>query len=305
MYAAAGSSAPTTPVTPATPATPKAYGSTPDSLTTPPSSIRQYSSALQMIMKQGMSAAMADMKDGTRAAERDFDREFGYGDEDPIERHVKLYLTPRKGVDRLSALPSHPLLHVEELVTRGNSTEADQPLKPFRPGLIHFTRSNSAQHSRATPSLASFGRTDSTTSSTFGEDVATPSSDWSEASFEAVKYEDVLSMYGPSHPSIYATDTSSAASAGLAHDRLSVASDMTVMSTSSTATDTTLRAKSARPSLARPRPRTRVSPYPSPLISPAALPEENEEEDWLNGRTVSEQMIVQAGLRCQRGRAAR
>ncbi|KAK1921202.1 hypothetical protein DB88DRAFT_92921 [Papiliotrema laurentii] len=323
------------------------------SLTTPPASLRQYSTALKAMMAQGMSAAMADMQDDTREAERSFDMEFGYDDEDPIERHVRMHLTPSrvKVVDRRprgvvgqnieetmaqrqqqqQQQQQQPQLHEPEALihtTEEQGQEMDEAVdnpKHFRPGLIHFHRTHSSNR-RTMPCFTSFTSSDATSnggsgaSTPFGDEADTPGSMWSEASFEAIKPEDVASLYGLPYPANNSSGSfvypfpASGLSAPFEHgekpiDRtsiLSTSSTCTALSSASTVTDSTC--KPSRPPLGRPRPRT--GPYPGSVgerqkerehaVQIGAIAE--DDEAWMEGRTISEQMILQAGVRCQRGR---
>jgi len=262
------------------------------SLATPPDSLRQYQSALKARMRLGMQTAMAELKDEGREPERQFDVEFGYDDEDPIERHVKLFLTPHKAQGRKAAADRKKLeAGVDEDEDMSDEEEAeilvlDSPMgegsNRFQPGLIHFRRS-------ARPAVP-VSRSDS--------GASTPRSTRSEASFQAVKSEDYVSMYG---------------GPGVRDDRLSTVSTSTISST------TTMKPPlGSRPSLLRPRPR--AHPYPeggrlrelsgemgrSPSGGAGAGGgiEESEEES-MAGRTISETMVAKAGYRCQRGRTAR
>ena len=326
---------------------------TASSITTPPSSLRKYASEMRASLAKGMSTAMADMKDDARQAERQFDQEFGYADEDPIERYVKLHMPRRKSVmapadvaalaARISSIPGLPPvsqlsamglgIHVDDVdagIREGPSPEPTAPADQFRPGLIQFHRTQSGQSSRR--GIPSFGHcTDEGTStsadsSPFGNGMDTPGSQWSEASFEAIKPEDVLSLYGSSVESESACDLTNAPvstgrplSARYADPRSSILSSMstiTSLSTITSASDATIATavKVARPTLGRRRSRTTADPYPGDGESRAkerdlageagklGVPNDDEDE-WLSGRTISEQMIAQAGIRCQRGRA--
>ena len=246
-------------------------------------------------MRLGMNQAMAELMDEAREPERQFDVEFGHDDEDPIERHVKLHLTPRKvpGFESLGSRRKRLEVGIEEDETMSDEEEAEilnlnSPMLfdndgrgHFQPGLIHFRRS-----SRSVAIPAPFARSDTAAS--------TPSSSTarSDASFEAIKADDYVSMYG-----------------GL-DDRLSTIPSRTI-SSSDTVKSPPL-APTSRPSLLRPRPR--AHPYPEGgrqrehsgemTKIPNGGIEENE-EDWLAGRTISETMVAKAGLRCQRGRTGR
>ncbi|WVQ82923.1 hypothetical protein IAT38_005059 [Cryptococcus sp. DSM 104549] len=99
--------------------------STPDApvpYLTPPPSLRLYSHALKARMAQGMTAAMRELKDDRGGPERQLDAEYGY-DEDPIERHVKLHLTPRTEPPRRPPRPKHGL-SVMGLAPQGGSPKS-------------------------------------------------------------------------------------------------------------------------------------------------------------------------------------
>ncbi|WVW81300.1 hypothetical protein I302_103291 [Kwoniella bestiolae CBS 10118] len=340
---------------------------TPYDLTSPPASLRNYSSALMRQMSAGLKEAMKDLKDDRGGPERKFDVEYGY-DEDPIERHVRLFLTPRrtntnskpqgKGMPELGLLPAatvpQPTKPTHQLITKGPATEPrpssnerdinmltsspnmkDQDrdaLQKFRPGLIHFHRTNSSSSSSSSlnPPRPAYSRMSSTMSS--GSNVSMAS----EASFEAVKAEDIVSMYGGFGSSSgqkedpfeydyseYYNQTPGGVPGGEEGELelevglgrtsiLSTASDMTSSTIRPDHTYTQPRLSPALPPQqqqqqrpptlpARPsffRKRSRVHPYETPDSS------EVEEPPWLADRTMSEQMVAQAGLRCQRQRAA-
>ncbi|WVF66571.1 hypothetical protein IAT40_001311 [Kwoniella sp. CBS 6097] len=452
---------------------------TPYTPNSPPDPLKQYSSALKMKMSAGLTAAMRDLKDDRGGPERKFDAEYGY-DEDPIERHVRLFLTPRKVPDRSRAVPElglgmRPMVlnepatappaerartristikqGVNQVASGSGSFPARERLVPstaprasasasvtvpppssqhaegptpkertisdqdegtaremqmeigmlappsdteyamldedpvpakFRPGLIHFHRSNS---SSLDPPRPGFSRFDS--------DVSTGSS-MSEASFEAVRAEDIVSMYGGfGVGSGSGTTPTSKASEGEDDPfGLELEEHMGRASMDSTDTYSTIRAQassahigSARPAIpaqaqalkvypqpasqyntntytahpqhqhqyqsqpphfpSRPsftRKRSRVHPYETSTLAPLSsinassdtglsvndhgnprrtpgssgglTPDEfggtgtgigigiaGEEPAWLSNRTVSEQMVAMAGLRCQRQRA--
>jgi hypothetical protein len=259
---------------------------------------------MKAMMVLHMNHAVADMKDESREAERCFDKEFGYADEDPIERHVKLYLTPPKAQLASSLKAAQERQHrleVEEVLIEPKMEveEVDNPA-PFRPGLIQFHRT----HSSSRRSLPSFGGSaesgdgmDSNLSTPFGNASDTPGSAWSEESFEAIKPEDRITLYGTAdHPS--------AAFASLhvtGPSRASHISTYSSCSATSTATDSTCRP--IRPGLARPR--SRAGPYARDDKDGKLDPTLDSTEAWLSGRTISERMVAQAGLSCQRGRANR
>ena len=240
-----------------------------------------------------MKQALEELKDEGRDPERQFDVEFGYDDEDPIERHVKLHLTPHKKQDlhklQTGHIPNPLEVGVDEDEDMSDEEEAEilsletamddddaiaGPRVHFQPGLIQFRRS--------TRSAVPFSRSDSESSAR------------SDSSFEAIKADDYISMYGGRD------------------DRASI-----ISSVSSTSSSATTRAVpiGARPSLLRPRPRTH--PYPEGGRQKEHTGEtmrgahcggggfEEVEEDWLAGRTISETMVAKAGLRCQRGRSRR
>ncbi|WRT63239.1 uncharacterized protein IL334_000142 [Kwoniella shivajii] len=379
---------------------PNPYSSpTPYDPISPPNSIRQYSSELVRKMSVGLTAAMRDLKDDRGGPERAFDVEYGY-DEDPIERHVRLFLTPRKVFDKSKAVPElglkplqrnniesssvppPPKQHYPSMMNaertipstaprlvnhddRGMSDPSsrdkgeygsiqDESAK-FRPGLIHFHRSNS---SSLDPPRPSYSRMDSTMST--GSTVSM----MSEASFEAVKAEDIVSMYGggmdkkedpfeydfdqiderikendreeedgleiglgrssimstetsntirPSHLNQYGyyqmssepiTTNQYSHQHSQSHSQSQQHSHQHTQSHSHSHSHYQAQAQSqtqqraptlpSRPSFFRKK--SRVHPYESPSAG------ETEEPPWLAGRTVSEQMVAQAGLRCQRQR---
>lgn len=284
------------------------------------------------MMSAGMTAAVADMKDDARESERQFDMEFGYSDENPIDRHVRLFLTPRKATpSMLDAIRQQAQLEAQEVLIQPKEG-VDEEVKAFRPGLLHFHRSHSGASRKGIPS---FGRDadssnsgDESTPFGYGTGVDTPGSAWSEASFEAIKPEDHYSLYGVSKATMATmavattfpmalTPISSLAesisSSASIIDRSSYFSTNSSWSTSTSATDST--AKPSRPALGRPRPR--ANPYPGSMEERANQREadavaqegrvmghfEQEEDEWMNGRTVSERMIAQAGFSSQRGRA--
>ena len=303
------------------------------SLSTPPSSLRQYSTALKAMMAQGMSAAVADMNDDTREAERSFDKEFGYDDEDPIERHVRMNLTPCRAksaprhqktmsytefMDMTRAKEEQQQMEVEEVLA--HTPPAEEKTEQFRPGLIHFHRTHSSAR-RGIPSFGSSMDSESRSGSStpFGDGTDTPGSEFSEASFEAIKPEDVISLYGKPMPSLpvqgypFPRSVPSSDTFGpttpLKQDRSSVISTSSTITSLSTATTistaTVVDLRQSRPSLLRPRPR--ASPYAGSYegrqkANGVHLQPPDEEDAWMEGRTVSERMVLEAGVRCQRGR---
>ena len=284
-------------------------------------------------MSKGMTAAVADMKDDARESERQFDMEFGYNDENPIDRHVRLFLTPRKATPSMfEAIRQQAQLEAQEVLIQPKEGVDDEE-KAFRPGLIQFHRSHSGTSRKGIPSFGRDGEsTNSSDDSTpfgYGTGVDTPGSAWSEASFEAIKPEDMYSLYGVTKavkasmamattlplaltPMTSLTETISTSASIM--ERSSYFSTCSSWSASTSSTDST--ARPPRPALGRPRPR--ANPYPGSFEKRAKEREadaathggrvanyfEQEEEEWLNGRTVSERMIAQAGFTCQTGRAA-
>lgn len=175
---------------------------------------------------------MAELRDDSREEERKFDIAFGYDDEDPIDRHVRLFLTPNKGKrgggkkersgdapTETSSMNGQDMLHVGVKVdAMADSVQPEDddhsmvnvplpvsPPRPFRPGLLHSQRSSRASVSSLTNSAPSITRTESSSSTPLGFDidlrvpggVDTPGSTWSEASFEVIKADDWWSLYGP------------------------------------------------------------------------------------------------------------
>ncbi|WWC57619.1 uncharacterized protein I303_100151 [Kwoniella dejecticola CBS 10117] len=393
---------------------------TPYDASSPPASLRNYSSALVRKMSAGLTAAMKDLRDDRGGPERKFDVEYGY-DEDPIERHVRLFLTPRKvpnqtttskGLPELGLRPapalvpssvplpqpskakphsrsaglsqsdrssrimvpaSEPRLQSESnsmleqaspmaideerysISTAKAEEDAESLHAKFRPGLIHFHRSNSTYSSSSSSSSLNPPRPAYSRMSTTMSNASTVSL-MSEASFEAVRAEDIVSMYG----AFTSTSTSnqkedpfefdfgnSDGKQGEDEDELEVGLGRTSMI--STDTMDTIRptqysqiqpqlelplpssedsnhhpqpspepALTYAPSSQRPptlpsrpslfRKRSRLHPYeaPMPLGNSSGSNTPNNEYDeppWLANRTISEQMVAQAGLRCQRQRA--
>ena len=144
---------------------------------TPPDSYRRYSDAIKAFTAQGMKSAMDDMNDESRVMSegRQSARDWAFDDEDPIDRHVRLYLNPRLvdngkngGIihsspilgasfgERLDMGQSRRLevqqedqemLDEEEqdatmLYGQGSKLAQPYPQRPFRPGLLHFNRSS-------------------------------------------------------------------------------------------------------------------------------------------------------------------
>ena len=238
--------------------------SPPMEIATPPDSVRQYANALKAFTRVGMDAAIADSRDASRIQERRFDIEFGYDDEDPIERHVRLYLTPKKGAEKVaegSGTENQEMLHVDVEERRGSIDEMGPGgvARAFRPGLIHFQRSSRGSVPSLTTSAPSYTRTDSSMSTPFGfdndrlRDMDTPGSTWSDASFEALKPDDWVSLYGPQ--GARKRQQSWHGEREEAENRNSMASDTTAQGSPPAG-------PSKRPSLMRPRPR--AYPYPPP-----------------------------------------
>ncbi|WWC97537.1 hypothetical protein V866_004421 [Kwoniella sp. B9012] len=327
----------------------------------PPASLRNYSSALIRQMSAGLKEAMKDLKDDRGGPERKFDVEYGY-DEDPIDRHVRLFLTPRrnlenqklqtqgKGLPELGLFPTatapqpskaaqhqnqkipatepRPTPNDNMLISSSDTKDQDT-LQRFQPGLIHFHRTNSTASSSSSldPPRPGFSRMSSSMSSGSAVSIL------SEASFEAVKAEDIVSMYGG-----FATSTSSQKEDPFEYDyqqeeeglEEDIELEVGLARTSIFSTTSTITVKPdypqtqqqqqynqprlsptfapqqqqraptlpSRPSLFRKR--SRVHPYETPVESPSEM----EEPPWLANRTISEQMVAQAGLRVQRQRAA-
>ncbi|WWC90163.1 uncharacterized protein L201_005096 [Kwoniella dendrophila CBS 6074] len=390
--------------------TPNYDGST----TSPPPSIRNYSSELIRKMSVGLNAAMKDLKDDRGGPERKFDVEYGY-DEDPIERHVRLFLTPRKLPSDRNTLSSKALpelglrpitssvpqpsksKHLSHITT-GTSNKPEKivpataprplPLKQkepnmshatslkqtqtndnrystmteqeelFRPGLIHFQKSDSTSSSFSATGPSSAGSSSllpprppySRYNSNLSNGSAT--SVMSEDSFEVMKAEDIVSMYGNFNVKSVSTNQKEdpfefdytdyqyqvqdgehedEEELNIGSDRSSMFSNATTDTIRPTATNQSPQVSQqqqqqqqrpptlpSRPSFTRKR--SRVHPYETsnshqitgltPLnpssnvgsMSPGGGFEFEDEPHWLSSRTVSEQMVAQAGLRCQRQR---
>ncbi|KAK6904734.1 hypothetical protein I204_06668 [Kwoniella mangroviensis CBS 8886] len=337
---------------------------TPYDPTSPPASLRNYSSALVRQMSAGLKEAMKDLKDDRGGPERKFDVEYGY-DEDPIERHVRLFLTPRRNLEnqklkrqgqglpelglfptgtvpqpskapqhqnqRIPATEPRPSCPNDNMLISSSDMKDQETLQRFQPGLIHFHRTNSTASSSSSldPPRPGFSRMSSSMSSGSGVSML------SEASFEAVKAEDIVSMYGgfttssqkedpfeydyQSYPETQqegeGEEEDIELEAGLGRTSIfSTSSTMTVKPdyiqrqqqynqprlSPSIVPQQQQRAPtlSSRPSLFRKR--SRVHPYETNAESPSGM----EEPPWLANRTISEQMVAQAGLRVQRQRAA-
>ncbi|AAW41020.1 hypothetical protein CNBA4430 [Cryptococcus deneoformans B-3501A] len=342
---------------------------------TPPPSLRLYSSALKEKMAAGMTAAMRELKGDRDGRERKYDVEYGY-DEDPIERHVKLFLTPRTAIrpDRprpslshlstsasirpVSAPPAVKSAKLRvtddgygvnmtvddsqrielavsdesdtEMLAASPSTVGQSPVltrerDSFVPGLIKFHRAYPSSSSLMPPRPDAW-RTDSTGS--------TASSIASEASFEAIKAEDMVSLYGggggvkraegPFHEETYWGDESE-----WGFNRASMLSTSTnetvrPAKTPKRTPTSTVHTSSPTATLACSLlPRATLSPAPhqqppprrpgcSQQMSAASddgrsidgLGDLSMENDpvWLKERTLSEKMVLQAGLRSQRQR---
>ncbi|WVQ72269.1 hypothetical protein IAR50_001818 [Cryptococcus sp. DSM 104548] len=224
---------------------------------TPPPSLRLYSSALKAKMAAGMTAAMRDLRDDRAAFQgHKFDSEIM--DEDPIERHVRLYLTPRTSIHpqrprRPSYMPSEgsasrrssappavkavpQQLHVTMDGAEGSSygivtidetprvrqggfrrpfaddsdadTDDEEPPEVLVRSPAPFSPSTTTSVDRFIPGLINF-RTNSSSSigsSSYSSHLMPPRPDaWrtdssastaSDASFEAIKAEDMVSLYG-------------------------------------------------------------------------------------------------------------
>ncbi|KAL7418943.1 hypothetical protein Q5752_006627 [Cryptotrichosporon argae] len=187
------------------------------------------------------------------------------------------------------------------------------------PGLAQFRRASRLALSPYAPSAAA----------TMSRCNTTDSATWSEASFEAVGPEDYDSMYGGPHSTADAAAVFGQpgpvdyAQSPLAQawtpapcidrfGRLSIAP----AATDATATST-VRPSSVprRPSLLRPHPartasRSRPCPYPYPYAERGREPSAESEAERAgagahDGRTLSENMILTAGMMSQRGRQAR
>jgi hypothetical protein len=240
-------------------------------------------------MAKGMKDAMADLSDRGRDTERQFDIEFGYEDENPMDRHVRMYLTPRKnavGDGKVRSTVQGLDVLVDEAVEGamlGGSPESGRTGgADFRPGLLNFTKSKRV-------SIPAFSRTISEGMDGLG--MNTPDS---EASFEVIKADDYISLYGGMDRSSHASSATSTMSTITASISTAVITNRLTLDKPLPPVPGTLQ----RPSLLRPRSSKRVHPYEH-----AGARE--EEDDWLSGRSTSEMMVAQAGLRCQKGRAIR
>ncbi|ORX35076.1 hypothetical protein BD324DRAFT_652792 [Kockovaella imperatae] len=274
---------PSTP-TPQTPFIPSSSSPSLYTVTTPPESVRRYANALKAFTRVGMNAAMAELRDDNREEERQFDRRYGYDDEDPIERHVRLYLTPEKQERSLVAEIQCDVEEAQEDVEMmedmeevdGDQDRSRRPslpdgpaglARPFRPGLIHFHRSSRGSIPSLSASAPSFTRTDSSASTPFGYDddprvhtVDTPGSVWSEASFEAIRADDWYSLYGNSQRATMTTTREEKRYSGESDMTESYAGNRTTIGSIDTATPSSPPSSihsgpSKRPSLLRPRPR--------------------------------------------------
>ncbi len=257
-------------------------------------------------MRLGLKTAMAELKDEGREPERQFDVEFGYDDEDPIERHVKLFLTPRRAQDfrgRQNQKRMEAGMDEDENMSDDDDEEEEEaqiidlnsPAQPqnlrlgqFQPGLIQFRKS----FRQDAPFI---GRNDSG-----GSTPGSGGTGRSESSFEAIRSEDYVSM-----SRIYGTNSSSD------RDRLSIISTST---TCSSATVIASKPPGLFPRLSLLRPRPRAHPYTeggrqredsAEMVRGINGGVEESEDDWLAGRSISETMVAKAGLRCQRGRTRR
>ncbi|WVN88532.1 uncharacterized protein L203_103743 [Cryptococcus depauperatus CBS 7841] len=159
---------------------------------TPPPSLQLYSSALKAKMAEGMAVAIQGLESGRRRGRYGNDEE-----EDPIERHVRLYLTPQTATraqhprralchlasDRSVSAPPTVTSHAVDVTLGGTSRKGDQHHEklaaspsipePFVPGLLDFM-----------PRRPDVWRVDSTSTVS------------SEASFEAINAEDMFRLYG-------------------------------------------------------------------------------------------------------------
>ncbi|KIR50805.1 hypothetical protein I315_06747 [Cryptococcus gattii Ru294] len=342
---------------------------------TPPPSLRLYSSALKAKMAAGMTAAMRELKDDRGRPMRKRDVEFGY-DEDPIERHVKLFLTPRTATrpDRPRPSLSHPSAistirpvsappavksaklcvtddgydanvtvdytqrtehavleesNTEMLAaspsTVGQSSASIRDRDSFVPGLIKFHRAYPSSSSLMPPRPDAW-RTDSTGS--------TASSIASEASFEAIKAEDMASLYGGgagvkraegpfdeetywgdesewgfSRASMLSTSTNETVRPAKTPKRTPTSTVHTSSPTATLACSLLPRAKLSPALYQRLPPRRpgcsqQIGAGSDDGRSVDGLGDLSMENDpiWLKERTLSEKMVLQAGLRSQRQR---
>lgn len=326
-------------------------------------------------MAAGMTAAMRELKGDRGGPERKYDVEYGY-DEDPIERHVKLFLTPRTAIrpDRPRPSLSNPStsasirpvsappavksgkFHVTddgygvsitvddsqrtelavsdesdtEMLAASPSTVGQpsaliQERDSFVPGLIKFHRAYPSS-SNLMPPRPDVWRTDSTGS--------TASSIASEASFEAIKSEDMVSLYGGgggvkraegpfdeetywgnesewgfNRASMLSTSTNETVRPAKTPKRTPTS---TVHTSSPTATlacsllplATLSPAPYQQPPPRRPGCSQQMGAASDDGRSVDGLGDLSMENDpvWLKERTLSEKMVLQAGLRSQRQR---
>lgn len=325
-------------------------------------------------MAAGMTAAMRELKDDRGRPERKLDVEFGY-DEDPIERHVKLFLTPRTATrpDRPRPSLSHPSAistirpvsapsavksaklrvtddgygvnvtvdytertghaleesNTEMLAaspsTVGQSSASIRDRDSFVPGLIKFHRAHPTSSSLM-PHRPDAWRTDSTGS--------TASSIASEASFEAIKAEDMVSLYGGgagvkraegpfdeetywgdesewgfSRASMLSTSTNETVRPAKTPKRTPTSTVHTSSPTATLACSLLPRAKLSPALYQRLPPRRpgcsqQIGAGSDDGRSADGLGDLSMENDpiWLKERTLSEKMVLQAGLRSQRQR---
>ena len=162
----------------ATPLTPTHSHNLP---TSSPELLRQYSSALKERMRAGLAVAMNDLRHDKfpASSSRRPSLDSVYGavapDEDPIDRHVRLYLTPRQ----------------KDFQSRHRKSTATVDPEPAEEVLIRDLRDSRSESFK--PGL--LWRPQPTRFDSFASDITTANS---EASFEAIKSEDIASMYGGS-----------------------------------------------------------------------------------------------------------
>lgn len=217
---------PATP-SPRAPALPHSPSSGSLSMSTPPESLREYSSAMRARMTVAWAAALKDLKDDgyPSVASRRLDPEFGF-DEDPIERHVRKFLSPNTKRREMEAKGLGIQVKVdldveiggdgdasmrddhrgdgsrskgrEEVMMDDIDDHAGQDVDvdvAFHPGLIDFGKPPPPGARLSRPPLPSWlSRTSTTTS--LEPNTPGSGSTFSDASFEAASNEDYINMYG-------------------------------------------------------------------------------------------------------------
>ncbi|ODN89706.1 hypothetical protein L198_06399 [Cryptococcus wingfieldii CBS 7118] len=371
---------------------------------TPPPSLRLYSSALKAKMAAGMTAAMRDLRDDRSAfSGHKLDTDFAY-DEDPIERHVRLYLTPRTSIhpqrpqrpshvpaegsssppysappavkavpkqlhvtmDGAEGTPSYEIVTIDETPrVKQNGfrrpfaddsdadTDDEEPPEMLVRSPALFSPSTSASVDQFIPGLINF-RTNSSTSTSSSHLLAPRPDAWrmdsgastaSDASFEAIKAEDMVSLYGGGvkREGSFEEDALSDEEEGVLGwpDRGSMVSTSTrdtvrPNKTPKLTPTSTIHPLSPNPSALHallPSADLSTPPLLAPFLEPSScrrpahlseglttasddgygaradesgstgLGLEGVQPAWLKERTLSEKMVLDAGLRTQRQRA--